>query len=104
VTCRLSRARSPGGTTLEEVVSERARDASTTAPNHSIGGFFWWRACGYLSRLVGYDTIGIESLGARNSTEAVAETGVNLSSSRQCEWAFLLSVVPAKMPMGILVG
>jgi hypothetical protein len=38
--CRLSRARSPSGTTLEEVVSERARDASTTAPNHSIGGFF----------------------------------------------------------------
>jgi hypothetical protein len=50
--CRLSRTRSPGGTTLEEVVREREREASTTAPNRVIGGFFgggravichaWW--------------------------------------------------------------
>jgi hypothetical protein len=37
---------------------------------------------------VGYDTIGIESLGAVSSTEAVAETGVNLSSSRTVEVGF----------------
>jgi hypothetical protein len=37
---------------------------------------------------VGCDTIGIESLGAIPSTEAVAEAGVNLSSSRTVEVGF----------------
>lgn len=48
--------------------------------------------------------MGLESLGAVLSTGAVAETEMGRSPSRRCEWFLLVSVVPTKMPMGILVG